>query len=717
MAWAQAGDEAWVPGGGTGAWSAPGSARSRVDSPAPGPGRNTNPGRGPTGAHGLPDNVQFILPEGMNMEDLPDVVMQQVQAMIANINRGEQVPGIAQAPRGMFGAGGQNRHAIGVDVTVGMVGQGPAGGRTHRVQPPALPPPGAPAQSQGAADDGFAPAGLMPPRVGFIANVSALATADACVEYPAPVESPASVTPLANEELHYANGRESVLARIAELMKQDRLKSERAAKAKTELIQAEERELSSRTCNVCCNEMVDADDLANCAWCDQGACEDCRGECRGCHNSFCTLCSTVDYSIAEDRLFCVSCLPNANSIGSGAPPASPPVRGQRAGGQRRRTASPRGATGAAAPSSAASGAAGSGGAASLETQAAELASSLAASLQQAASGNGAINGQFLAALPSELRSMFPQQPQADGAAPPPPPRRSMSGSVPAAGDAGPEATAGASSSAPVAAAGDAGDEASSLDPDFLAALPEDIRQELLEQEARERRATAAAAGRPPRHPDTGPANAPGGEEEAGGDNAEGAARNATGPAEVARGRDQILHALRERLGLGAMPANKRRPVSGAANPAEDPLIAANEAVMALLATGQGGFGGDPYRGDAEPACLISPAALECVAGLVESVPGLDRVVLRQLAVQACAHPATRRLFVAAVVATAGVEDTDGAKPLARRRALDLLVWLLQSVPHVLLDMFLLPDGLFELLASKLAGVVGAPSFSPRPRWA
>jgi hypothetical protein len=35
------------------------------------------------------------------------------------------------------------------------------------------------------------------------------------------------------------------------------------------------------------------------------------GECVGCSESFCPLCSTLNYALREERLFCLSCRPRA----------------------------------------------------------------------------------------------------------------------------------------------------------------------------------------------------------------------------------------------------------------------------------------------------------------------------------------------------------------------------------------------------------------------
>jgi hypothetical protein len=35
------------------------------------------------------------------------------------------------------------------------------------------------------------------------------------------------------------------------------------------------------------------------------------GECVGCSEAFCQLCSTLNYQLREERLFCLSCRPRA----------------------------------------------------------------------------------------------------------------------------------------------------------------------------------------------------------------------------------------------------------------------------------------------------------------------------------------------------------------------------------------------------------------------
>ena len=45
----------------------------------------------------------------------------------------------------------------------------------------------------------------------------------------------------------------------------------------------------------------------SCSFCDRQACASCTRQCEGCHEGFCSLCSTMDYSGRTERSFCLDC--------------------------------------------------------------------------------------------------------------------------------------------------------------------------------------------------------------------------------------------------------------------------------------------------------------------------------------------------------------------------------------------------------------------------
>ena len=55
--------------------------------------------------------------------------------------------------------------------------------------------------------------------------------------------------------------------------------------------------------------------VARCRHCDRGICKTCLRGCEGCGETYCSLCSTIDYGGPAERVLCLECSQRVGSQG------------------------------------------------------------------------------------------------------------------------------------------------------------------------------------------------------------------------------------------------------------------------------------------------------------------------------------------------------------------------------------------------------------------
>eukprot|EP00727_Mastigamoeba_balamuthi_P005211 m51a1_g14689 hypothetical protein (142) ;mRNA; f:99746-100346 len=104
---------------------------------------------------------------------------------------------------------------------------------------------------------------------------------------------------------------------IEALMSAQRGKRGRQAAPAMELSDDEGGGDPSEACSCCHGRGPSSSRLAGrslpCAWCSQRVCAGCARTCAECGDTFCTMCSVINYDQRHERAFCLNCEPRCHA--------------------------------------------------------------------------------------------------------------------------------------------------------------------------------------------------------------------------------------------------------------------------------------------------------------------------------------------------------------------------------------------------------------------